>query len=308
MTININEIYKGDIREVARAISVVENNDSGANELIEKIYPKTGNAQRIGITGPPGAGKSTIVDNLTHSFRDLGKSVGIVAIDPTSPFTGGALLGDRFRLQEFTLNKDVFFRSMASRGSAGGISRKTSEVVDILDSSGKDIVMIETIGVGQSELDIAGAADTTIVVLVPESGDDIQAMKAGLMEIADIFVLNKSDRAGADVMYSNLSESLKLRSEQKWVPKIVQTSAINNIGIDELMEMINEHVEWLSSEEEIDTIRNNRLKARVEEIVLEELEREFWTDAKKSLLEKIIQGNSNTLHTPYKIIKNLKKV
>lgn len=308
MPININDIYDGDIKAVARAISVVENGGTGANELIEKIYPNTGNAHRIGITGPSGAGKSTLVDKLTHLYRKSGKMVGIVAIDPTSPFTGGALLGDRLRLQELSLNKEVFFRSMANRGSRGGISRKTGEVVDILDSSGKDVVMIETVGVGQSELDIAGAADTTIVVLVPESGDEIQVMKAGLMEIADIFVLNKSDREGADLMLAHLSESLKLRSDVNWLPKIVKTSAIRNEGIEELMEAIEEHSKWLSSEDEIGSKRNLRLINRVKEIIVEELNSEFWTDERMSLLENMISDNGNNLITPYKIVEDLKKV
>ena len=308
MAINIDDIYNGDVKAVARAISVVENGSSGANELIEKIYPNTGTAHRIGITGPPGAGKSTLVDKLTHLYTESGKSIGIVAIDPTSPFSGGALLGDRLRLQEFSLNKDVFFRSMASRGSSGGISRKTGEVVDILDSSGKDIVMIETVGVGQSELEVAGTADTTIVVLVPESGDDIQAMKAGLMEIADIFVLNKSDREGADLMIANISESLQLRNEMNWTPKIVKTSAINNEGISELMEAIEEHSEWLSSEELIGSKRNIRLINRVKEIILEELNEQFWTDERRSLLDKFVSENGKKPDSPYKIIENLKKV
>ena len=308
MPINIDDIYNGDLKAVARAISVVENSSSGATELIEKIYPNTGSAHRIGITGPPGAGKSTLVDKLTHLYTESGKSIGIVAIDPTSPFSGGALLGDRLRLQEFSLNKDVFFRSMASRGSSGGISRKTGEVVDILDSSGKDIVMIETVGVGQSELEVAGTADTTIVVLVPESGDGIQAMKAGLMEIADIFVLNKSDREGADLMIANISESLQLRNEMNWTPKIVKTSAINNEGISELMEAIEEHSEWLSSEELIGSKRNIRLINRVKEIILEELNEQFWTDERRSLLDKFVSENGKKPDSPYKIIENLKKV
>ena len=308
MAINIDDIYNGDLKAVARAISVVENNSSGANELIEKIYPNTGAAHRIGITGPPGAGKSTLVDKLTHLYTESGKSIGIVAIDPTSPFSGGALLGDRLRLQEFSLNKDVFFRSMASRGSSGGISRKTGEVVDILDSSGKDIVMIETVGVGQSELEVAGTADTTIVVLVPESGDGIQAMKAGLMEIADIFVLNKSDREGADLMIANISESLQLRNEMNWTPKIVKTSAISNEGIGELMEAIEEHSEWLSSEQLIGSKRNIRLINRVKEIILEELNEQFWTDERRSLLDKFVSENGKKPDSPYKIIENLKKV
>ena len=189
-----NKIISNDRRSVARAITIVEENNSTASELLMQIHSKVGNSYRIGITGPPGSGKSTITNHLTKFYRKQDKKVGIIAVDPTSPFTGGALLGDRVRMSEIGNDQNIFIRSMATRGSLGGLSIKAVDAADVLDAAGYDIIIMETVGVGQSELDIAQAADSTVVVLVPESGDSVQAMKAGLMEIADFFVLNKSDR------------------------------------------------------------------------------------------------------------------
>jgi LAO/AO transport system kinase len=201
---------------LARAISMVENATPGFEELLAALHPRLGRARRIGITGPPGAGKSTLVQQLTGAFRAQGLTVGVVAVDPSSPFTGGALLGDRIRMERSALDSGVFIRSMASRGSLGGMATTTAEVADVLDAYGFDRILLETVGVGQSELDVAAAADTTVVVLVPESGDGIQVMKAGLMEIADLFVVNKADRPGADRLRQELEVALGLRAGQAY--------------------------------------------------------------------------------------------
>jgi len=308
MPLNVKDIYNGDKRAIARAITFVENDSEEASSLLAELYSHTGGAYRLGITGPPGAGKSTLVDNLTRLYREEGKSVGIVAVDPTSPFSGGALLGDRLRLQELSLNKEFFFRSMASRGSTGGISKTTNEVVDILDSSGKEVIMIETVGVGQSELDVAEASDTTLVVIVPDSGDEIQAMKAGLMEIADIFVLNKSDHYGADIAYSGLQAMLQLRVETAWIPRIIRTSALNNEGIDDLMKAIHEHKEWMISDNRLSERRKNRLKDRVKDIISDELDNKFWTKDRKSFLNSKIDEAENGTITPYTLVEELNKL
>lgn len=308
MLLKVKEIYNGDNRAIARAISIVENDNDEADSLLAELYSHTGGAYRLGITGPPGAGKSTLVDNLTRLFREDGKSVGVVAVDPTSPFTGGALLGDRLRLQELSLNKDVFFRSVASRGSTGGISKTTNEVVDILDSSGKEVIMIETVGVGQSELDVAEASDTTLVVIVPDSGDEIQAMKAGLMEIADIFVLNKSDHYGADIAYSGLQAMLQLREENAWTPLIIKTSALKNEGIDDLMKAIHEHEDWLKSENRLSERRKHRLNERVKDIIADDLDKKFWTKDKLKFLYNKINESENGTITPYTLVEELKNL
>ncbi len=227
----------GDKRAIARAMSCVEKAGDEADALLDALYPHTGRAFRLGVTGPPGAGKSTLLTQLTMHYRAQGRTVGIVAVDPTSPYTGGALLGDRIRMLDISMDPGVFIRSMAARGSLGGLSVAAKDAADVLDASGKDIVILETVGVGQSELDIAGAADATVVVLVPESGDAIQAMKAGLMEIADVFVINKSDRPGSNEAEAAISRIVGFRvthDERQWVPPVVKTVAAQGNGIEEL--------------------------------------------------------------------------
>jgi LAO/AO transport system kinase len=233
------QIRAGDMRAVARAISAIEDHDPVAAELLKQIFPFTGRAHVIGVTGAPGTGKSTLVDRLAVHYRRGGEQVGIIAVDPTSPYTGGAILGDRIRMQGHASDAGIFIRSMATRGFLGGLARATGDVALLLDAAGKQHVLVETVGVGQDEVDIAGLADCTLVLLVPGMGDDVQNMKAGLMEIADIFVLNKSDREGIDNLETQLEAMLQLVPERNsWKPKVVRTVATENKGVDELVAAI----------------------------------------------------------------------
>ena len=264
----LDRFYKGDKIALSKLISYVENQSTGYRKLLAQIYPKAGRAYRVGMTGPPGAGKSTIVDKLTSLLIKEKKRVGIIAVDPTSPFTGGALLGDRIRMQDLTTRDGVFIRSMATRGSYGGLATSTKEVCLVLDAFGKDWILIETVGVGQVELDVVNACDTTIVVFVPESGDSIQAMKAGLMEIADIFVVNKSDREGAKRVISELDMILDIRRKKgEWECPIVSTEALNNKGIDLLLAKIFEHKKFISENGVLEQHRKNQIKGDLKRII-----------------------------------------
>lgn len=242
----VDEMLRGDVLSLARLITRVERDGADVPQIMKSIYPHLGKAYCIGITGPPGAGKSTVVDRLTAVMRQQGLTVGVIAADPTSPFTGGAVLGDRIRMQQHYLDEGVFIRSMATRGSHGGLPRTTGGVIKLLNAFGKDFILVETVGVGQTELDIMENVDTTVVVLVPEAGDTIQTMKAGLFEIADIFVVNKADRPGADNLVTELGMMIHLRSEENWwqVP-VMSTEAINNVGIEELYGQIVKHRQTL---------------------------------------------------------------
>jgi LAO/AO transport system kinase len=254
----IDLIRSGDIRALARAISAVENRGPGWADLLKAIFPHTGKARVLGLTGAPGAGKSTLVDQLAKLYRKQDRTVGIIAVDPTSPYTGGAILGDRIRMQDHFADPGIYIRSMATRGSLGGLARTTADVTSVLDASGRNMILIETVGVGQDEVDIVRLADITIVILVPGMGDDVQTIKAGIMEIADIFVINKSDREGAERVEREIRalQSLAMRQDG-WTPPIVKTVASDGTGVQELASAVADYENFLLEE-------NRALKKSVE--------------------------------------------
>jgi LAO/AO transport system kinase len=305
----IEGILASNKRSIARGISLVENEVPEASKLLKSLYKDTGKAYVIGVTGPPGAGKSTITNNLTKLLREKKYKVGIIAVDPTSPFTGGALLGDRIRMQEIGTDDDVFIRSMATRGSLGGLAKKAKEACEVLDAAGKDYVIIETVGVGQSELDIAQTADTTIVTLVPESGDAVQTMKAGLMEIGDIFVINKSDREGADALAVAIRTMvhLKMKESDNWDTKVVKTIGTQNKGIDDLLTEIIRHKTYLESNGLLLAKRKENLMKQINELVNNKLEVKFWTEERKKVLDMNIEGIISRKSNPYDFVDELFK-
>lgn len=281
------KILAGNRLGVARAITMIENGDPQAWELMQLLAPHLGKAYRIGLTGPPGAGKSTLVDRLAMAARERQQTVGVVAVDPSSPFTGGALLGDRVRMARSLEDPEVFVRSMASRGCLGGLSRTTQEAADVFDAMGKDLVILETVGVGQSELAVASACDLTVVVLVPESGGVVQAMKAGLMEVADLFVVNKSDRPGAEEMTLQLVDASRYLIEDGRRPPVVRVSALSGEGVEELFDEIEAHKAWLQEGNRLEKKRLLQSASRIRELVRAGLEERLWSDTEveKALLE-----------------------
>ena len=272
----VSRLRQGDTRALARAVSLVEDDAPSAWQILSCCFCYTGSAMRIGITGPPGAGKSTLVDGLARSYRAHQQTVGVVAVDPTSSYTGGAILGDRIRMREHEADPGFYLRSMATRGSLGGLARSSADVAVIIEASGKQRLLIETVGVGQDEIDIVRLADITVVVLVPGMGDDVQSLKAGIMEVADIFVVNKSDRDGANNVEREVRAMQSLAAEHgSWIPPVVRTIATTGVGIEELEQAVDQFWSWLAQEGRLIARREAHWRARVMDMVRYELLREL---------------------------------
>jgi LAO/AO transport system kinase len=301
----------GDARAVARLISLVEDESPSLREVMAGLSPYTGNAQIVGITGSPGVGKSTSTSAIVTVLREAGKRVGVLAVDPSSPFSGGALLGDRVRMQDHALDPEVYIRSMASRGHLGGLAWTTPQALRVLDAAGCDVILIETVGVGQSEVEIAGLADTTLVLIAPGMGDGIQAAKAGILEIGDLYVINKADREGADQVRRDLRGMLALadRHEGAWRPPIIKTIASKGEGIDEVVAEIDRHRAWLESSGELATRRTRRARDEIEAIAVTALRRR-WGDVHgrselDDLAKLVATGESDPYAAADELLENL---
>lgn len=303
---NYKEIFNNNHLAISRAISLIENNDPEVKSFYRHVYARSNKSIRIGVTGPPGAGKSTIVNKLIELFIFNQKSVGVIAIDPSSPFSGGALLGDRVRMSKYTDNDDVYIRSMGNKGDLGGLSKMAQEGGDVLSASGKDIVIFETVGVGQAEHDIVNAADYTIVVLVPESGDEVQLMKAGIIEIADMFIVNKSDRPGSkrisrllsDVLHSSMREG---SSE----PAVMNATASIGDGMLEIFKKLLLEIDVLDDNGILEKRRLDRYKGRVKSLIIQRLEYDFWIEDRKKLFNNITKNIESIDVPPSSIVEKL---
>lgn len=303
----LERLLNGDVRAIARAITLIENNTLQGQELLASLYPHTGKAVIVGVTGPAGSGKSTLTNQLAKAYRQQGKTVGIIAVDPSSPFTGGAILGDRIRMQEISDDPGIFIRSMGTRGSLGGLARMTGEAIRVLDAAGKDIIIVETVGVGQSEVEIVQVADTVLVVAVPGLGDEIQAIKAGIMEIGDILVVNKADRPGAEKTVFELQAMLDLKPfmPDDWRPPVLKAIATENSGITEVLAAIDTHQEYLQRTGRLEEAQLGRVRhevnALLQERVLSEIYRRFGEKDFEILVKKVFAKEEN----PYGAVESI---
>jgi len=299
----LEPLRRGEHRALGRAISWMENGHPGARDLMARVWPQLGRASVIGITGSPGAGKSTLTDQLARTLRAQGQKVGILAVDPTSPFSGGAILGDRIRMQRIAADPGIFIRSMATRGALGGLARATQDAIDLLDAAGFDTVIVETVGVGQDEVDVVSCVQTCCVVLVPGMGDEIQAIKAGIMEVADLFVINKADREGADQVEFELAAMKSLAMPQGWDPPILRTVAQQGEGVAELLAQVEEHGRWLRAHGGLARKARERARLRFESLLAEEAVRRAKARAGADRVDAALRGIAERTLDPYTAVR-----
>lgn len=306
----VEDLLAGNRRAAARLISHIENDDPQKRELLKEIFPHTGRAHVIGVTGAPGSGKSSLVDCLMQQMRSEDLKLGVIGVDPTSPFSGGAILGDRIRMQDHALDPDIFIRSMGTRGSLGGLARATREAIQVLDAFGKDIIIVETVGVGQSEVDIVKTADSTMVVLTPAGGDSVQTIKAGIMEIADLFVVNKADLPGAQRTTTEVNLMLDMKEDKKWRPPVLQTVLLKGEGVEAVWKSLQDHRRFMEESGQLMEIRRDRIRRELTEQVEYLVKTQIWNRVKEqiefdSLVEQIVLRSRDPYSAAYELLEKI---